>query len=209
MLIAHSHHVRTVLGGSSANRRVAHPPRYAVNFDNKNVLRVEPVAWPRVNESERIAAVLEAAIPPVVGLADTKCVFPSKVRPEPVFWNAATTASTGSLLPACRLLLVACCQFVGRRPRAENCLCLATPLRDNNILVRHIKPAARKLGLDFVNWQVLRRSFGAWLKIAGTDPKDTQALMRHSRASTTMDIYVQDVPESQRKAVDRLSKMVN
>ena len=52
------------------------------------------------------------------------------------------------------------------------------PMRDNNILSRHIKPAARKLGLDFVNWQVLRRSFGTWLKIAGADVKDTQALMR-------------------------------
>ena len=86
---------------------------------------------------------------------------------------------------------------------------LGKPLRNNNILSRHIKPAARKLGLGFVNWQVLRRSFGTWLKIAGADLKDTQALMWHSRISTTMDIYVQDVPESQRSAVDRLSKMVN
>ncbi len=86
---------------------------------------------------------------------------------------------------------------------------LGKPMRDNNILSRHIKPAAQKLGLGFVNWQVLRRSFGTWLKIAGADVKDTQALMRHSRVSTTMDIYVQDVPESQRSAVDRLSKMVN
>jgi integrase len=82
------------------------------------------------------------------------------------------------------------------------------PMRDNNILSRHIKPAARKLGLDFVNWQVPRRSFGTWLKMAGVDPKDTQALMRHSRISTTMDIYVQHVPESQRAAVKKLSSLV-
>lgn len=82
------------------------------------------------------------------------------------------------------------------------------PMRDNNILTRHIKPAARKLGMDFVNWQVLRRSFGTWLKIAGTHIKDTQALMRHSRISTTMEIYVQDVPEAQRKAVNALSLLV-
>ena len=39
-----------------------------------------------------------------------------------------------------------------------------------------------------------------------------QALRRSNKLaaiSTTMDIYVQDVPESQRSAVDRLSKMVN
>ena len=82
------------------------------------------------------------------------------------------------------------------------------PMRDNNILTRHIKPAARKLGLDFVNWQVLRRSFATWLKIAGVDVKDAQALMRHSRASTTMDVYQQFVPESQRRAVEKLSSLV-
>jgi integrase len=83
------------------------------------------------------------------------------------------------------------------------------PMSDNNILSRHIKPAARKLGLGFVNWQVFRRNFGTWLKIAGANVKDTQALMRHSRASTTMDIYVQDVPESQRSAVNKLSTLIN
>lgn len=78
------------------------------------------------------------------------------------------------------------------------------PIRDNNILVRHIKPAARALGLPFVNWQVLRRSFATHLKSKGADVKDAQALMRHSRASTTLDIYQQFIPESQRKVVDRL-----
>ena len=78
------------------------------------------------------------------------------------------------------------------------------PMRDNNILVRHIKPAARTLGIPWVNWLVLRRSFATWLKLAGADVKDAQALMRHSRASTTLDIYQQFVPESQRRVVDRL-----
>jgi len=82
------------------------------------------------------------------------------------------------------------------------------PMRDNNVLVRHLKPAARKLGIDWVNWQVLRRSFCTWLKISGADVKDAQALMRHSRASTTLDVYQQFVPESQRRAVDRLGKLM-
>ena len=81
------------------------------------------------------------------------------------------------------------------------------PIRDNNILVRHIKPAARKLGIGWVNWQVLRRSFATWLKIVGADVKDAQALMRHSRASTTLDIYQQFVPESQRRVVDNLARL--
>ena len=73
----------------------------------------------------------------------------------------------------------------------------------------HIKPAARKLGIPWVNWQALRRSFATWLKLAGADVKDAQALMRHSRASTTLDIYQQFVPESQRLVVGRLSELVH
>lgn len=81
------------------------------------------------------------------------------------------------------------------------------PMRDNNVLVRFLKPAAKKVGIGWVNWQVLRRSFATWLKLAGADVKDAQALMRHSRASTTLDIYQQCVPESQRKVVDRLGRL--
>jgi len=78
------------------------------------------------------------------------------------------------------------------------------PMRDNNILSRFIKPAARKIGLGFVNWRCLRTSYGTWLKRHGADMKDIQGQMRHSRISTTMDIYVQDIPESRRRAVEKL-----
>jgi len=87
-------------------------------------------------------------------------------------------------------------------------LLTGAPMRDNNILVRHIKPAARTLGIGWVNWQVLRRSFGTWLKIVGADIKDAQALMRHSRASTTLDVYQQHVPESQRRVVENLGRLI-
>src|SRR5215469_8710136 len=83
------------------------------------------------------------------------------------------------------------------------------PIRDNNILTRFIKPAARAIGLPWVNWRSLRTSHATWLKMAGADVKDAQAQMRHSRASTTLDIYQQFVPESQQKAVDRLSRLVH
>ena len=81
------------------------------------------------------------------------------------------------------------------------------PMRENNILVRHIKPAARKLNIGWVNWRVLRTSSATWLKLAGADVKDAQALMRHSRASTTLDIYQQLIPESQRKVVQKLRRL--
>jgi hypothetical protein len=48
------------------------------------------------------------------------------------------------------------------------------PMRDNNILSRHIKPAARKMGLGFVNWRCLCTSHATWLKMAGADVKDAR-----------------------------------
>ena len=82
------------------------------------------------------------------------------------------------------------------------------PIRDNNILTRFIKPAARAMGLPWVNWRSLRTSHAVWLKLAGADVKDAQGQMRHSRASTTLDIYQQFVPESQRRVVGRLTNLV-
>ena len=71
------------------------------------------------------------------------------------------------------------------------------PISDNGALCRFIKPAARELGLPRVNWRCLRTSHATWLKMAGADVNDAQAQLRHSRASTTLDIYQQFVPESQ------------
>jgi integrase len=74
-------------------------------------------------------------------------------------------------------------------------------------LSRFIKPAARKLKLDWVNWRSLRTSHAVWLKLAGADVKDAQGQMRHSRASTTLDIYQQFVPESQMRVAERLGSL--
>jgi integrase len=79
------------------------------------------------------------------------------------------------------------------------------PMNDQNILKRHIQPAAGKLGLSFVNWRCLRTSHATWLVQAGADPKSVQGQMRHSRISTTMDIYAQIVPTAQRRALEQLA----
>jgi len=81
------------------------------------------------------------------------------------------------------------------------------PMRDNNILIRYLKPAGREMGMPWLNWRSLRTSHAVWLKLAGADVKDAQGQMRHSRASTTLDIYQQFVPASQRSVVDRLNSL--
>jgi integrase len=82
------------------------------------------------------------------------------------------------------------------------------PMRDGNVLKRFIKPAAQQLRLR-VNWRCLRTSHATWLVQAGAGPKSVQGQMRHSRISTTMDIYAQIVPVAQRRAVEKLSEFVS
>jgi integrase len=80
------------------------------------------------------------------------------------------------------------------------------PMNDQNVLKRHIQPAARKLGLSFVNWRCLRTSHATWMIQAGADPKSVQGQLRHSRISTTLEIYAQIIPASQRLAIAKLSE---
>ena len=80
-------------------------------------------------------------------------------------------------------------------------------VKDGNILKRYIAPAALTLGLK-VNWRSLRTSCATWMVRAGPDPKSVQGQMRHSRISTTMDIYAQFVPEGQKQAQRQLRAYV-
>jgi integrase len=85
-------------------------------------------------------------------------------------------------------------------------------MRDNNILCRYIKPAGALLGIPWVNWRCLRTSHATWLKKAGVHVRDAQTQMRHSKASTTLDIYMQTTDEHQREAISKLesfSMMIN
>ena len=85
-------------------------------------------------------------------------------------------------------------------------------LRETRLVIGHFShlwyPAlkcAEALGLNFVDWHCLRRSHATWLVQSGADPKSVQGQMRHSRISTTMDIYAQIVPAAQRQAVEKLA----
>jgi integrase len=71
-------------------------------------------------------------------------------------------------------------------------------------LVRHLKLAGKKLGIPWVNFRCLRTFFATMLKENGVHVRDAQALMRHSRASTTLDIYQQTTDAHQRRALSRL-----
>jgi integrase len=96
-----------------------------------------------------------------------------------------------------------------------------TPIRTKNFLRRHIWPAAVRAGImaakpkdwpkgkqwvdpsTSVNFRAFRRTCATWFQKVGTT-KDTQALLRHSSATTTLGEYVQAIPESVRAAVEAL-----
>ena len=86
-----------------------------------------------------------------------------------------------------------------------------SPMNDQNIVRRHLRPAAQKLKMDpkKTTWRALRRSRATWMCEAGVDPKSVQGAMRHARISTTMDIYAQVVTEQQKRASERTMDMVN
>jgi integrase len=60
------------------------------------------------------------------------------------------------------------------------------------------------LGLPKLIFQVIRRSIATLAQRKGT-VKDVQGVLRHSRAATTTDIYMQEIPENVRKTVALIS----
>jgi integrase len=66
-----------------------------------------------------------------------------------------------------------------------------------NFEARVLAPIRMKLGLERLNFQILRRSY-ATLAVGGRKgtTRDVQTMLRHTRPDTTLENYVKDVPES-------------
>jgi integrase len=90
------------------------------------------------------------------------------------------------------------------------------PYRLDNFRKRLLKPAleqakkkARSLGLSDaeslkeITFQVCRRTCGTLMQHHG-NVKDIQAHLRHAQASTTLGVYIQQIPESVQNAVHSL-----
>ena len=83
-----------------------------------------------------------------------------------------------------------------------------TALSDTNLLLRHLKPAARQIGVPWVSWHTFRRTHATLLQLAGGSAKDAQAQLGHAQITTTLGIYTIPVPAHQRAAVEKLSQLV-
>ena len=74
-------------------------------------------------------------------------------------------------------------------------------LNTGNYRNRVLTPLAEKLGLPKLNFQVLRRTMATLAQKKGS-VKDIQAHLRHAKADTTADEYMQSLPESVKRMVD-------
>jgi integrase len=74
-----------------------------------------------------------------------------------------------------------------------------------NYRKRVLHRLARELELPKLTFQVIRRTIATLAQKKGT-VKDVQGLLRHSRAATTTDVYMQEIPESVRATVNAIHK---
>ena len=58
-----------------------------------------------------------------------------------------------------------------------------------------------------VNPQAFRRTFATWMQRTGATVKDVQGAMRHSTPDQTLKVYMREIPNGVRNAVDALDQL--
>jgi integrase len=76
-------------------------------------------------------------------------------------------------------------------------------LDSSNYRKRVLHKLAKDLGLPKLTFQVIRRTIATLAQNKGT-VKDVQGIMRHSRTATTTDVYMQELPEGVRAAINSI-----
>jgi len=78
-------------------------------------------------------------------------------------------------------------------------------LDTDNYRKRVLHKLARDLKLPKLTFQVIRRTIATLAQKKGT-VKDVQGVLRHSRAATTTDVYMQEIPESVQATVNSINQ---
>jgi integrase len=78
----------------------------------------------------------------------------------------------------------------------------------SNYRTRVLKPLADSLGIPKLNFQVIRRTIATRAQSLGS-VKDIQSHLRHSRADTTANEYMRELPESVQQMVGTVFAMLN
>lgn len=81
------------------------------------------------------------------------------------------------------------------------------PIEAGNWRKRVLQEAAKAAGVEGVTIHALRRTCATLMQNCG-DIKDIQAHLRHSRPEITAEVYVQEIPENVRAAVEKLAAVL-
>jgi len=80
---------------------------------------------------------------------------------------------------------------------------LDTPLSKDNAVYRHMRPRLKKVKLEWVDFQVMRRTHASLMHELGVDPKVVADLMGHD-VNVNLNTYTQTPLESRLQAVETL-----
>ena len=73
---------------------------------------------------------------------------------------------------------------------------------------RKLVPAAEKAGIGRIGWHTFRHTYSTLLRSLKVDVKVQQELLRHADICTTMNVYMQAIPEDLRAANSRVVRLV-
>jgi integrase len=98
-------------------------------------------------------------------------------------------------------------EFVGVEPEAwlfasENA---AKPMWRDNVWYRHMQPKLKKVGLEWANFQVMRRTHASLGHDAGIDPK-VSADQRGHGIGVSLNVYTQSSAQRRADAAEQLEK---
>lgn len=85
--------------------------------------------------------------------------------------------------------------------------CNETPLIPKNLLRRVLQPTCRKLSLPVVSWHS-HHTHATLLGEVGESLRTAQATLGHSDLQTTLNVYTHAIPESQKRAVDKVAGLL-
>jgi integrase len=80
-----------------------------------------------------------------------------------------------------------------------------TPLSSKNLYNRELAPACDRIRQPRVSWHSFRHTHATLLTEVGESIKTAQALLGHSDLGTTLNTYAHVIPDSQRRAVERVA----
>jgi integrase len=80
-----------------------------------------------------------------------------------------------------------------------------TPLNQKNLYNRVLAPACDRIKQPRVSWHSFRHTHATLLTEVGESIKTAQSLLGHSDIGTTLNTYSHVIPDSQRRAVERVA----